>query len=120
MDCYYDGIDIIDYAIESSVKLIVFVGNIPLTKEYEEKLRNAKINVICTPFTSFKVVRLITLANEIKSIKRQENAICLDRLDYLTDFIDISNQTQKKKLLFFLNLLRNVKSNLKILIKYIK
>lgn len=89
-----DRKDIIDYAIEKHVKLIILVGDIPLSEEYEEKLRNAKINVICTPFSSFKVARLITLANEIKSIKRRENAICLDRMDYLTDFIDISNETK--------------------------
>lgn len=89
-----DRRDIIDYAIEKHVKLIVLVGNIPLSEEYEEKLKTAKINIICTPFSSFKVVRLITLANEIKSIRRQENAICIDRMDYLTDFIDISNETK--------------------------
>lgn len=89
-----DRIDIIDYAIEKCVKLIVLVGGISLSDEYEEKLRNKKINVVCTPFTSFKVSRLITLANEIKSIKRQENAICLEETDYLTDFIDISNTTK--------------------------
>ena len=89
-----DRRDIIDYAIEKKVKLIVLVGNIPLSQEYEEKLKKKQINVICTPFSSFKVVRLITLANEIKSIKRQENAICLEETDYLTDFIDISNETK--------------------------
>lgn len=89
-----DRKDIIDYAIEKHVRLIVLVGNIPLSQEYEEKLKNAKINIICTSFSSFKVVRLITLANEIKSIKRQENAICLEETDYLTDFIDISNETK--------------------------
>lgn len=89
-----DRKDIIDYAIEKKVKMIVLVGNIPLSEDYEFKLKNAKINVVCTPYSSFKVARLITLSNEIKSIKRQENAICLDRMDYLTDFIDISNQTK--------------------------
>jgi len=89
-----DRRDIIDYAIEKQVKLIILVGDIPLSEEYENKLKEAKINVICTPFSSFKVARLITLANEIKSIKRRENAICLDRMDYLTDFIDISNETK--------------------------
>lgn len=89
-----DRKDIIDYAILKNVKLIILVGNIHLSEEYENKLRLSKINVICTPFTSFKVARLITLANEIKSIKRQENAICIDRLDYLSDFINISNETK--------------------------
>jgi len=89
-----DRRDIIDYAIERHVKLIVLVGDIPLSEEYERKLNASKINVVCTSFSSFKVARLITLANEIKSIKRQENAICLDRMDYLTDFIDISNETK--------------------------
>lgn len=89
-----DRKDIIDYAIERKVKLIILVGNIPLSEEYENKLKLNKINVVCTPFSSFKVARLITLANEIKSIKRKENAICLEETDYLTDFIDISNETK--------------------------
>lgn len=89
-----DRTDIIDYAISKRIKLLILIGNVPLNEGYEKKLRDAKINVICTPFTSFKVARLITLANEIKSIRRKENAICIDRMDYLTDFIEISNNTK--------------------------
>ena len=34
------------------------------------------------------------LSNSINSIKRNENCICLDVDDYMSDFIEISNRTK--------------------------
>ena len=85
---------IIDYAIESKVKLIIVIGNKELNAEQLLLAKNNNINIIYTPYTSFETSKLLGLSNNISTIKRNENCICLNREDYMTDFIDISNKTK--------------------------
>ena len=89
-----DRRNIIDYAIESKVKLIVLIGNSMLNDEELSNAINNKVNVITTPLTSFEVSKLLCLTNKINTIKRSENCICLDVDDYMTEFLDISNKTK--------------------------
>lgn len=85
---------IIDYAIESKVKLIIVIGNKELNAEQLLLAKNNNINIIYTPYTSFETSKLLGLSNKISTIKRNENCICLNREDYMTDFIDVSNKTK--------------------------
>lgn len=85
---------IIDYAISSKVKLIILIGNQRLNPEQLIVAKNNNINIICTPYTSFETSKLLGLTNKITTIKRNENCVCLNREDYLTDFIEISNKTK--------------------------
>ena len=85
---------IIDYAIESKVKLIIVIGNKELNAEQLLLAKNNNINIIYTPYTSFETSKLLGLSNKISTIKRNENCICLNREDDLTDFIDVSNKTK--------------------------
>lgn len=85
---------IIDYAIENKVKLIILIGNQELNPEQLLVAKANDINIICTPYSSFETSRLLGLTNKINTIKRNENCICLDVEDYMTDFIEISNKTK--------------------------
>lgn len=85
---------IIDYAIESKVKLIILIGDQELNLEQLLVAKANNINIICTPYSSFETSRLLGLTNKINTIKRNENCICLDVEDYMTDFIEISNKTK--------------------------
>lgn len=85
---------IIDYAISSKVKLIILIGNQRLNPEQLIVAKNNNINIICTPYTSFETSKLLGLTNKITTIKRNENCVCLNREDYMTDFIEISNKTK--------------------------
>ncbi len=62
------------------------------TEEEIDLIRYNKVNVIVTPYDTFKTSRLITLANPIKTIKRSSSAVCFGPNDYLTDFVEISNK----------------------------
>lgn len=85
---------IVDYAIKSGVKLLIIINNRSLT-EREYKMAEAnKVNIIITPYDSFKTARLINLANPIRSIKSQTSAVCFETRDYLTDFLEISNKVK--------------------------
>ena len=83
---------IIDYAIKKKVKLLIIITNNTLTKEQLVLAKKNKVNVIITPYDTFKTSRIITLANPIKSIKRNSSAICFNPNDYLSDFLDVSNK----------------------------
>ena len=83
---------IIEDAVKHNAKLIIVVANKELTKEEIELVRYNKVNVIVTPYDTFKTSRLITLANPIKMIKRSSSAVCFGPNDYLTDFVEISNK----------------------------
>ena len=85
---------IIDYAIENKVKLIILIGNQELNPEQLLVAKANNVNIICTPYSSFETSRLLGLTNKINTIKRNENCICLDVEDYMTDFIEISNKTK--------------------------
>ena len=85
---------IIDYSIENKVKLIILIGNQELNPEQLLIAKANNVNIICTPYSSFETSRLLGLTNKINTIKRNENCICLDVEDYMTDFIEISNKTK--------------------------
>lgn len=83
---------IIEDAVKHKARLIIVVANKELTKDEIDLIRYNKVNVIVTPYDTFKTSRLITLANPIKTIKRSSSAVCFGPNDYLTDFVEISNK----------------------------
>ena len=85
---------IIDYAIRSKVKLIIVIGNKDLNVTQLLLAKQNNINIIFSPYTSFETSKLLGLTNNINTIKRNENCICLNVNDYMTDFIEISNKTK--------------------------
>ena len=89
-----DRKNIIDYAIQSKVKLIILIGNSKLNDDEVLKAVNNKVSVITTPLSSFETSKLLCLTNRINTIKRSEDCICLDVEDYMSDLIEISNKTK--------------------------
>jgi manganese-dependent inorganic pyrophosphatase len=83
---------IIDHALKSKVKLIIIISNRGLTETEEKLAKENRVNVITTPYDTFKTARIISLANPIKEIKRSSSAICFNPQDYLSDFLEISNK----------------------------
>lgn len=77
---------IIRHAISAKVKLIILVKDNKLTPELREEIEKNHINVISTPRSSFKIARVLCLANPIKTIKRGNDPITFNSNDYLTDF----------------------------------
>ena len=83
---------IIDHAIKRRVKLLIIINNRSLTPEELLLAKENKVNVIITPYDTFKTARTILLSNPIKNIKRAASAVCFNTQDYLSDFLDISNK----------------------------
>ena len=83
---------IINYALKSKIKLLIIISNHKLTKEQLSLAKKNKVNVIITPYDTFKTSRIISLSNPIKSIKRNTSAVCFSPSDYLSDILETSNK----------------------------
>ena len=86
-----DRKSILEYAIDSSVKLIILIGESEISSTLVNKARKNKVNIIKTSFSSYEVGKLISLSNYIKNFVRNENdSITFSEVDYLSDFIEQS------------------------------
>ncbi len=87
-----DRAAILDYAIESKVKLIIVIAGIELPQEIIQRAKKNKVNIISTPLSSYEVGKLISFSNYIKDIMRKEESVTFNELDYLSDFIEQSKK----------------------------
>lgn len=89
-----DRHSIIEYAIDSGVKLLVVVGNGFIKEEHIEKARKNGINIIRTPKSTFHTSKLIGLSNYIRTLKEETRPYTFDENYYYDDFLA---QTSKLK-----------------------
>ncbi len=87
-----DRHSILEYAVNSSVKLIVIVGDGQMKDEHLEIAKANKVNVIRTKMDTFHTSKIINLSNYIENIIITKNPIKFDENDYLSDFIESSKQ----------------------------
>ena len=81
-----DRHSVIEYAINSGVKMIIVVGNNHIKPEHIEMAKNKHINIIRTAFDSFKTTKIIDLANYIYTIIPNEEPYTFNELDYYDEF----------------------------------
>ncbi len=86
-----DRYKILDYAIESKVKLIVLTGNHELTSKLLKKAIKNKVNIIVSKFGSLESANKVILSNRIKSININTKPIIVNNKDYRTDFLSLAN-----------------------------
>lgn len=87
-----DRNEIIEYAINSGVRLIILVSKKILNKELIKKAEDNHINIISTIYTAYEVSKLMSYSNYIKNIVREEDIATFHELDYLSDFIEQSKR----------------------------
>ena len=85
---------IIEYAINSGVKLIILTGSSRIKDEHIEMAKQNRVNIIKTDYFSFKVARLIRLSNYINTILNNDNIVYFDETEDVKDFIDIATKTR--------------------------
>lgn len=86
-----DRHSILEYAINSKIKLIILVGNGDIKEEHLNIARKNGVNIIRTKFNSFKTSKLIGFSNYIKNIVTATNPTSFDLLSYLSDFNEVNN-----------------------------
>ncbi len=86
-----DRYKILEYAIDSKVRLIILTGNHVLPKELLEKAKKNKVNIITSKFSSFETASRTTISNKIKTINMNSKPITINNKDYRTDFLSLAN-----------------------------
>lgn len=89
-----DRHSVIEYAIQSHVKLIILTGNSKIKDEHLELAKQNKVNIIKSKYDSFKVIKIINLCNYISTIIRKTTVTCMKDTDFVTDFVDHANKTK--------------------------
>lgn len=87
-----DRYSIIDYAIESKVKLIIITGNKYIAPELIEKAKKNKVNIISSNENTFVTSRKIGMANYLRTIMMDQDIISIDYYNDVNDFVDLTKK----------------------------
>lgn len=87
-----DRHSIIEYAVNSSVNLIIISGDSYIKEEHIELAKKNGVNIIRTPYDTYRVSKLVSLSNYIKTMIKIYDPISFKDSDYVTDIIDINNR----------------------------
>lgn len=87
-----DRYKILEYAINSKVKLIVMTGDLEVPEELVEIAKKNKINIIISKFNSFDTASKVILSNRIRSINLNEKPVTINAKDYRTDFLAMASK----------------------------
>ena len=83
-----DRHSIIEAAVIKKVKLLVITGNSAIKEEHINIAKKNCVNIIKTPFNTFKTVKKILLSNYIKNLKADNRPYTVLENDYYDDFIE--------------------------------
>ena len=87
-----DRHSIIEAAAIKGVKLIILTENSSIKSEHIEIAKEHKVNIIRTPFDTFKTVKKISLSNYIKNLHTKERPYTILESDYYDDFLETTNE----------------------------
>lgn len=87
-----DRHSIIEYAVNSKIKLMIITGNGIIKEEHLEIARKNHVNIIRTKYDTYRVSRVISLSNYIRTMIRSYNPTKFIDTDYVGDVIEINNK----------------------------
>ena len=87
-----DRYKVLDYAIESHVRLIILPLNVNLDKKIIKKAEKNKVNIIASELDSFQIANKILLSNFVKSINLNKSPITINNEDYYTEFKNMTHR----------------------------
>ena len=87
-----DRHSVIEYAVTSRVKLIILTNQSYIKDEHIEIARNNGVNIIRTPYDTYRASKLVSLTNYIKTMLRSYNPTKFIETDFVSDVIDINNK----------------------------
>lgn len=85
---------IIEYAVNSGVKLIVIIGNGQIKEEHLKIAKKNKVNIISTSYNTLETTKIFSLCNNVTSILNNEKILCVNENDDVNDFIKLANKTR--------------------------
>jgi len=85
---------ILEYAVNSGVKLIVITGNGEIKKEHLNIAKRNNVNIIVTPYNTLETTKVFNLCNNVTTILNTEKVLCVNENDDINEFIKIANKTR--------------------------
>lgn len=82
-----DRHSVIEYAVNSGVKLLIIVGNHEIKESHLEIARKNHVNIIKTKFDTFHTTRLIGLTNNCGDLVKNRIVEVFSEEDYFDDFM---------------------------------
>ena len=89
-----DRHSVIEYAVNSGVKLIVITGGGEVKEEHLAIARKNKVNVIYTTFTTLETTKIFSLCNNVTTILNTDKVLCVNENDDINEFIKLANKTR--------------------------
>ena len=89
-----DRHSIIEYAVNSGVKLIVVIGNGKMKEEHLKIAKKNKVNIIYTSYNTLETTKIFNLCNNVTSILNTEKILCVNENDDVNDFVKLANKTR--------------------------
>ena len=87
-----DRHSVIEYAVESGVKLVILSGDSEIKDKHIEIARKNHVNIIRTQYDSYHITNLLPLANYIKTMIRSYNPTKFEDTEYVDTVLDINNK----------------------------
>ena len=89
-----DRHSIIEYAVNSGIKLIIITGNNEIKKEHIDIARKNNVNIIVTPYNTLETTKIFNLCNNVTTILNTEKVLCVNENDSINEFIKLANKTR--------------------------
>ena len=87
-----DRHSVIEYAIESKVKMIILTGGSEIHDKHIELARKNKVNIIRSPFDTYHLARIVPLCNYIKTLVSNSNPITFSDTDFVSEVEEINSK----------------------------
>ena len=87
-----DRHSIIEYAVESGIKLLIISSDSEIKEKHIEIAKQNKVNIMRTAYDSFHIAKLLTLTNYIKTMIRSYNPTKFENTEFVDSVIEINNK----------------------------
>lgn len=92
-----DRYDVIKYAVEIGVKLIIITGDMEVSNDLIEQAEANKVNIIRTPYHTYYTAKNISLSKYVKDIMKDKDIMMFSDDDYLNECKEDIEQSKHSK-----------------------
>lgn len=87
-----DRHSVIEYAINSGIKLLIIAGNHEIKEEHLEIAKAKGVNIIVSPYTTLIASRKINLGNNVSMLPYKKDVLCIREYENVSDFAKLANK----------------------------
>lgn len=92
-----DRCDVMKYAIETGVQLIIVTGDLEVSEDLIELANKNKVNIIGTAYQTYYTAKNISLAKYVRDIMKDKDIMMFTDEDYLNDCKEDIEQSKHSK-----------------------